>query len=316
MSNVNHYTLAVGPSVLLEQQKSYLLHRNYDSDFGDALLLVLANALNIKLNILNETLQHGFDVVPVIPRCNAQASLTLHRQGDHYNGICPIFGADAQSPSETCGDVAIPIRPRPTNGADHDCPNPTVPSTLDCHLSSQDDPSPDTATQNARRTYSVEFMRDITRSNICPLKRQTRKRLFKYRIWYNHVNMTAFLLIWTILVVTLNQSQCVLTQTTTFAIRIKWIDLRHWLELKETTLSMLRSKYLISAVLYLMWDHWKINVMLYLSTSVTITLTSFVWLNHGSIITSLIYCVWKVQPHLVTHSLVSLENQAEVLDLC
>ena len=192
VSNVNHYTLAVGPSILLEQQKSYLLHRNYDSDFGDALPLVLANALNIKLDILNETLHHGFDVVPVIPRCNAQASLTLHRQGDHYNGIGPIFGVDVQSPCEPCSDVAIPIRPRPTNGADPDGPNPTVPSTLDCHFSSQDDPSPDTATQNARRTYSAEFMRDINRSNICPLKRQTRKRLFKYRIWYNHVKHDCF----------------------------------------------------------------------------------------------------------------------------
>ena len=30
------------------------------------------------------------------------------------------------------------------------------------------------------------------RSNICPLKRQTRKRLFKYRIWYNHVKHDCF----------------------------------------------------------------------------------------------------------------------------
>ena len=68
VSNVNHYTLAVGPSVLLKQQKSYLSHRNFDSEFSDALPPVIANVLNIKLDILNETLQDVFDVVPVIPK--------------------------------------------------------------------------------------------------------------------------------------------------------------------------------------------------------------------------------------------------------
>ena len=68
VSNVNHYNLAVGPSVLLKQQKSYLSHRNCDSDFSDALPLVIANVLNIKLDILNETLQDVFDVGPMIPK--------------------------------------------------------------------------------------------------------------------------------------------------------------------------------------------------------------------------------------------------------
>ena len=257
-----------------------------------------ANALNIKLDILNEALQHGFDVVPVISRCDAQAALTLHQQEDHYNGIGPIFGVDARSPCEPRCDAAIPIRPHVTNGADHDGPNPTVSSTLDCHFSSQDDPSPDTTTHNARRTYSAEFMRDINHSNICPLKRQTRKRLFKYRLWYDNVKHGGFSVD--------THSRCFDPEPISVRInsdhhisnknKFKCLDLRCWLEWKQTTVPMLHSKYLIFAVPYLMWDHWKINVMLYLSTSVTIALTSFVWLNQGSMITSLIYCVWSAIP--------------------
>ena len=73
---------------LLKGLRSYLLDRHYNSDFGDVVPFAIANALRIKLNIINQR-DNQFEYVPVLPRCDAIASLTLHRQGEHYNGVGP-----------------------------------------------------------------------------------------------------------------------------------------------------------------------------------------------------------------------------------
>ena len=68
--------------------RSYLIDRHYKSRFGDLVPLAIANALCIKLDILNEN-DNQLEYVPILPRGNAIASLVLHRQSEHYNGVGP-----------------------------------------------------------------------------------------------------------------------------------------------------------------------------------------------------------------------------------
>ena len=57
--------------------------------FGDLVPHIIANALCVNLNIIYDKLR-DFEYIPIVPRDGADgavASLTLHRQGEHYNGV-------------------------------------------------------------------------------------------------------------------------------------------------------------------------------------------------------------------------------------
>ena len=159
--------------------------------------------------------------------CSMVLMLSLWYRGvmlkQHWHSINREIITMALAPysvSMRSGDAAIPIRPHATNGADHDGPTPLFHphwTAIFPHMMTR---HPIQTTHNARRTYSAEFMRDINRSNICPLKRQTQKRLFKYRLWYDNVKHSGFSVNVNSRWLTLNQSQCVLTRTTTLTIRI------------------------------------------------------------------------------------------------
>ena len=74
---------------LTNLMKNYLLYKQYNSDYGDILPLVIANAFNIDLHILNENEDGTYDKI-VINAWNSStvsASIYLHRIKDHYNGI-------------------------------------------------------------------------------------------------------------------------------------------------------------------------------------------------------------------------------------
>ena len=87
---------------LFQGLRLYLIQRNYKSMFGELVPHIIANALCVNLNIINEKLR-DFEYIPIVPRDGADgavASLTLHRQGEHYNGVGTVLITTVTVPME------------------------------------------------------------------------------------------------------------------------------------------------------------------------------------------------------------------------
>jgi hypothetical protein len=89
----------------------YLLHKHYNSTFGDVVPLIIANALSITLRIKDCDSQNEVNDVIINPMVgHSQHSLTIHRAADHFSGIniipcvvkSPTF-ANIRKPSERIG---------------------------------------------------------------------------------------------------------------------------------------------------------------------------------------------------------------------
>lgn len=79
--------LQLHSSSLYTGLRSYILDRHYNQGFGDLVPSVISNALNTRLIILDEGPQKSFGEIIVSPRTEPSNTITIHRQGDHYNGI-------------------------------------------------------------------------------------------------------------------------------------------------------------------------------------------------------------------------------------
>ena len=67
---------------------NYIKHKIYNSDICDIIPIVIANALKLKLNILNEKRHDSFETTIVEPFSASNTGvLFIHRKGDHYNEV-------------------------------------------------------------------------------------------------------------------------------------------------------------------------------------------------------------------------------------
>ena len=70
------------------QFNNYIKYKRYNSDIGDVIPSVIANCLNVVINILNEDHNGNYELRDVHPLETAgNGSVYIHRKGDHYNGI-------------------------------------------------------------------------------------------------------------------------------------------------------------------------------------------------------------------------------------
>ena len=78
---------------------NYIKHKRYNSDICDIIPIVIANALKLKLNILNEKRHASFETTIVEPFSASNTGvLFIHRKGDHYNGVVyRIYPQNVQS---------------------------------------------------------------------------------------------------------------------------------------------------------------------------------------------------------------------------
>ena len=72
-------------SIMLNECKMYTLYKHYNSAFGDIVPLILANALNIEINIIG-WFSKTLTLTPNTrgPTC---AKLVIHKYEDHYSGV-------------------------------------------------------------------------------------------------------------------------------------------------------------------------------------------------------------------------------------
>ena len=67
---------------------NYIKHKRHNSDICDIIPIVIANALKLKLKILNEKRHDSFETTIVEPFSASHTGvLFIHRKGDHYNGV-------------------------------------------------------------------------------------------------------------------------------------------------------------------------------------------------------------------------------------
>ena len=70
-----------------EGLQKYASDKQYDRDSVDQIPLIVCNALNITLIIIDDTLNSVTDVQPLFNTKPPTVSIVLHKIGDHYNGV-------------------------------------------------------------------------------------------------------------------------------------------------------------------------------------------------------------------------------------
>jgi hypothetical protein len=72
---------------LLTSLNKYIRLKHYNSGLGDILPLVLSNIYLVNIRILDQQ-RHSLQILDISPSFTTSLdSITIHRSGDHYNGI-------------------------------------------------------------------------------------------------------------------------------------------------------------------------------------------------------------------------------------
>ena len=149
ITNVESYASFLIPSSsrgVIKGLQNYLLRKHYNHAFGDIIPLIVSNALNVDIGILNELQNSTFQEISVKSTKDGErnGNLYIHRKGDHFNGI-------------TLQPWAIPVTP--VIGHRHPV-EPTKPTI---------------------KQYTSGSLKEMRKNY--PINRKTRKSLFKLNLW-------------------------------------------------------------------------------------------------------------------------------------
>ena len=83
----------------------YFLQKKYDTSLGDILPNIIANTLRINLSILNQSGNafHKINILPTV--ATTDITVTIHRSGDHYNGLVGRLDNHRQQPRPVVGQL-------------------------------------------------------------------------------------------------------------------------------------------------------------------------------------------------------------------
>ena len=87
--NLDNYLafLSQSASKLFSDLSRYIIHKNYNTAFGDLIPLILANFLNLNLIIIEQTDNGCFRKITVNSSTPSLSAILVHKFKDHYNGI-------------------------------------------------------------------------------------------------------------------------------------------------------------------------------------------------------------------------------------
>lgn len=80
--------------------RKYLICKHYNQDFGDVVPVIISNSLQVRLDIVNEMFHGNTETITIFPSCRSTGILTVHRRGDHYNGLSHITDFSSHDTSE------------------------------------------------------------------------------------------------------------------------------------------------------------------------------------------------------------------------
>ena len=85
----------ISKRVLTKQLNDYIIHRKYNSAFGDLVPYIIANALSISINIHNHQDDGSYSKVSVIPDSSiSKLQLSIHRMSDHFSILKRLTNPD------------------------------------------------------------------------------------------------------------------------------------------------------------------------------------------------------------------------------
>ena len=90
INNITHYLQFIARnsrSLLTTYLRQYILYKQFNNQYGDMVPLILANATSTTIIIINETQHHSYEKITINPRAPTDRSITIHRSGDHFNGL-------------------------------------------------------------------------------------------------------------------------------------------------------------------------------------------------------------------------------------
>ena len=149
LNNINEYINFINDSsrsLFSTYLRQYLIYKNYNTQYGDIVPLILANTLGISLVIIDETLNNCFNVLEIKPRSTPKHNIFLHRKQDHYNGI-----------------------------------KTTLSPLLSDHPSTHQDSTTTASNVKSHIRYTSDELRKL--SGHYHINRQVRKKLFHHHLW-------------------------------------------------------------------------------------------------------------------------------------
>ena len=90
LNNVEKYMSLAGYTsrlCLYKDLQAYLLRKCYNSDLGDIIPLICANAFSIELVIINEFITHSFQTTCIKPDSATVGSIVVHLHSEHYSAV-------------------------------------------------------------------------------------------------------------------------------------------------------------------------------------------------------------------------------------
>ena len=69
--------------------QAFLVDRHYDQSFGDLVPMILANALGLQINIIDERDDGSLNEMVMSPEGGLIQCIHIHRRDEHFNGLIP-----------------------------------------------------------------------------------------------------------------------------------------------------------------------------------------------------------------------------------
>ena len=91
INNLTKY-LAFFPQIskfaYIKQLKDYIIHKKYDSAFGDTVPMIIANSLSISIKILNVQVDGSLHDIQIVPDSSeSKFEISIHRKVDHFSAL-------------------------------------------------------------------------------------------------------------------------------------------------------------------------------------------------------------------------------------
>lgn len=85
-----HFLPEPSHSEIFHGLRQYLINKMYNHSFVDIVPLILANAMKVNIEILDENINGTADAICIAPRIPSFQTIVVHRMQDHYNGLVTL----------------------------------------------------------------------------------------------------------------------------------------------------------------------------------------------------------------------------------
>ena len=173
VTNINQYiqfTTNPSRSLFSTYMRQYIIYKCYNNAYGDLAPVILANAINTTITVINENHDHTIHETVIHPRVLTNRKIIIHRKAEHYNGFKPKTHPVYSNINDKILNDPFNIVSSEAEQTTKLCP----PDVADPKVINQSSQSP--------IKYSADQLRSLANPHM-RVTRDVRKKLFDLHIW-------------------------------------------------------------------------------------------------------------------------------------